>query len=907
MAYQDTSVLGSGYGNPYLDSLIWGCKWTDGSVTYAFGPENYSASGIPSLSWSPDERQMFRNIFQSYSNVCGITFQEVDYSISANIVEWKVDSLGGSDGYTILGQHDVPDGTWLQNWGLFSTGGSYWSTKPGSTGYSTVVHELGHAIGLAHPHDGGDRPDATLFPGVSSDFSTGTYALNQGIWTAMSYNSGWNDRPSGTYAYGEVLTPMAFDIAALQKLYGANYAFNTEDNTYTLVNKNSQGTGWSCIWDAGGIDTISNATASVGCTINLNEAPLIGRNAGGYVSAGNGICGGFTIANNVTIENAVGGSGNDILIGNITANYLAGGLGDDQICGGAGNDTIDCGDGSDYVWYDYARSNYTISRSGDTYTVVALSGDEGSDQIVGAEYLKFSDQTVSVVSLDFTPPSTLILVGQVFTGTSSVDTLTGGAGNDVMIGLGGTDVLNGGEDSDLYVMISKSDHTAAEINDTGARGTDEVRFTSTTASTLTLYATDRGIERVVIGTGATAMAVTTGITDNNVNAAALRNGVSLVGNSGKNSITGTAFSDTLDGGNGVDKLSGGAGNDTYIVDLLNSGGIQDSVIESNRSTNEIDTIQLRGGFNLANSTDVAIAITLAANVENLSAEYVGRTTGCLNIVGNDLINNIAGSSGRDVITGAGGSDNLSGGFGDDLFIVTRASDHTSAELINGGSGIDEIRFSSTVAGTLNLSPNLSNVEYVSMGTGMELSASANGSAALNVNASMISYGLTISGNSGNNTLTGTIFDDVLFGEGGKDVLIGGNGNDSIWGGFGNDTLTGGSGSDSFFFDSLPSTLSNKDIITDFLSGTDIIWLDHAMLTGLNTPINTESRMLSADEFWSGAGVSAAHDTTDRIIYNTSSGALYYDADGSGSVAAIQIGLLGSSIHPVLTYTDISVF
>ena len=70
-----------------------------------------------------------------------------------------------------------------------------------------------------------------------------------------------------------------------------------------------------------------------------------------------------------------------------------------------------------------------------------------------------------------------------------------------------------------------------------------------------------------------------------------------------------------------------------------------------------------------------------------------------------------------------------------------------------------------------------------------------------------------------------------------------------------------------------------------------------------TALGLTTGTLSIDQFWAGAEVVKGHDADDRIVYNTTSGALYYDADGSGSSAAVQIALMGLSIHPTLTYQD----
>jgi hypothetical protein len=158
---------------------------------------------------------------------------------------------------------------------------------------------------------------------------------------------------------------------------------------------------------------------------------------------------------------------------------------------------------------------------------------------------------------------------------------------------------------------------------------------------------------------------------------------------------------------------------------------------------------------------------------------------------------------------------------------------------------------------------------------------------------------TLTGNGGTDLIFGGAGADTLNGGAGVDVLIGGAGNDTLIGGLGNDTLTGGDGNDVFIFNT--AIANNVDTILDFVAGTDKIQLSKSVFTSLGT-----TGSLTNNAFWSAAGAVAGHDADDRVVYNTTTGALYYDADGTGSVAAVQIAILGSSSHPTLTNADFAV-
>lgn len=158
---------------------------------------------------------------------------------------------------------------------------------------------------------------------------------------------------------------------------------------------------------------------------------------------------------------------------------------------------------------------------------------------------------------------------------------------------------------------------------------------------------------------------------------------------------------------------------------------------------------------------------------------------------------------------------------------------------------------------------------------------------------------TITGTSEANTLSGTSGSDVIFGLGGADKLYGragadqlngGAGNDRLWGGSGADVLSGGTGADIFVFDT--SFVGAVDRITDFSPADDTVRLENAIFTGLVTG------GLSTAAFYAGT---KAHDATDRVIYDGGTGALYYDADGTGTMAAQQFAQLTPGL--AVTHAD----
>jgi len=243
--------------------------------------------------------------------------------------------------------------------------------------------------------------------------------------------------------------------------------------------------------------------------------------------------------------------------------------------------------------------------------------------------------------------------------------------------------------------------------------------------------------------------------------------------------------------------------------------------------------------------------------------------------GNDVI---FANAGDDAIFGNDGNDKLYGGLGDDDLYAGLGDD-----LLSGGAGNDTASYDEiTKPLTINLSVK---TPQVTGGAGKDTLASIE----------------NLYGGSASDKLTGNSRGNDLFGNDGNDVIKGLDGNDTLLGGRGKDTLTGGAGADKFGFH-LEVAAASADKITDFsrAQGDKLVLSTYyfAALSG-----EPES-VLAKGEFYAAAGATNAQDATDRIIYNTTTGGLYYDADGLGGKAAILFATLGTTTHPALAYTDI---
>ena len=317
--------------------------------------------------------------------------------------------------------------------------------------------------------------------------------------------------------------------------------------------------------------------------------------------------------------------------------------------------------------------------------------------------------------------------------------------------------------------------------------------------------------------------------------------VSLVASDAADRMIGSDGADTINGLGGADILDGGLGADT-----LTGGTDNDTFIVDNAGDR---VVEAAGGG--TDSVLARVSYTLAAGqaIESLAAaDRAGLDT--LNLTGNAFANTLTGNDGANILNGAAGADTLIGGGGGDSFYVDTASDRI---IEAAGGGYDTVYASASY--TLNTGQEIEQ---------LRTSRDA-GTAALK--------------------LTGNAFANKIVGNAGANTLNGG---------LGSDTLYGKAGKDTFVFANTPSA-SNRDHLGDFSAADDTIQLSKAIFTALS------AGTLAASAFKDLSVSGATVDASDRILYNKTTGVLSYDADGSGTKAAVQFAIVDTKV--ALTNAD----
>ncbi len=480
-------------------------------------------------------------------------------------------------------------------------------------------------------------------------------------------------------------------------------------------------------------------------------------------------------------------------------------------------------------------------------------------------------------------------------GGSGNDTLNGGNGNDVQDGGAGIDTMVGGAGDDAYIVDSTSDI----VTEAASSGNDAI-YSGVT------FTNKANVEKLFL-TGSAA-----------INATGLATQAdTLTGNSGANTILGLGGNDVLAGGAGADNLQGGDGNDRIIIDEFDAWYSGDA---------GIDTVVYAG------------AAAFSYSLDQGAFENAEMGSGNDSLWGGISDNIINGGGGNDAIQGGGGNDTLIGGLGADSLQGGDGNDRVVIDendiWYSGDAGIDTVAYTGTASFSYSLDQGA--FENAEMGSGNDsvwggisdnnISGGAGDDTLFGGGGSDILTGGagsdSLQGGDGNDRIIIDEFDNWFSGDAGVDTVVyagtanisyslvqgafenaemgsgndtiwgdaannnisGGAGNDVLFGNLGNDTLTGGLGLDAYVFNTTLNATTNVDTITDFATASDMFRLDHTIFTTLTT-IGT----LSSSAFKNLAV--GALDADDRIVYNSNTGLLSYDADGSGAGAAVKFAQL----------------
>ena len=584
-----------------------------------------------------------------------------------------------------------------------------------------------------------------------------------------------------------------------------------------------------------------------------------------------------------------GGDGNDTIFGSAAGDTLNGDANDDRLDGGIGSDTVNGGSGNDTL----------IVSAGDIGVGEVLDGGVDQDRIliqngdvslvaatlIGIEEIEYdasiiTNRAVTVTGaqinsglasnliIDFNANFTQDRFRIEMEGVTSVDmsqfqiqdfdaaggendriivlgstlsdTIRGTNVRDELYGQDGNDVLNGGLGGDYL---------------SGGTGSDRVVYTNAaTGVTVALLSPGTNTGEAAGDTYNSIENITGSAFDDNLTGANGTN--SLIAGAGNDSVRGLNGNDNLYGQDGNDVLEGGLGAD-YL-----SGGTG-----SDRATYINAVAAVRANLtNAATNTGEATGDTYAS-IENLTGSAFNDV-----LTGNASMNSIIGGNGNDSILGLAGADNLYGQDGDDVL-----DGGLGADYLSGGNGVDRATYINAAAG---LKANLNDSSQNTGEAAGDTYSSIENLTGSNFNDSLI-------GNNSENIVVGAGGNDSINGLAGNDTISGGSGDDKIYGGAGSDTLTGNGGLDRCIFHQPLN--GDIDTITDFNFVDDTIELYKTVFDAI-----TGTGVLSAAQFTAnatGTATTGAH----RIIYNTSTGDLIYDTNGSAAGGAVVFAHLTAGL------------
>ena len=771
------------------------------------------------------------------------------------------DSFTGSEDIAINGSVAANDST--------TSGGSLAYTLATGPAHGIVTFNANGTFSYNPTlnYNGSDSFTYTVIDAASGESATRTVdltiaavndaAMIGGIRTgtvveAGSANGGGTPSATGTLTASDVDNPAnTFTASSGSATYGSFTMSAGGVWTYTLNNGNAAVNalnGGGSLSDSFIVTSVDGTQQTINVTINgANDAATIGGTSTGTVTEATTANSGIPSATGTLTDTDVDNPANTFTASSGSATY--------------GSFTMSAGG----VWtYTLNNANPTVNALStgqtlnDSFTVTTV---DGTQQTVSVTINGVSDNNPPIVANDTIwvsngttvtlPPAALLAndvdIDGISLSLTNIVVASGTLAGPVTINADGSFTFTTGAVGGTVSAPSVVTLTYTTSDGAGgtSTGTVTVNIVNTTAGADTINLTGVGAYQAsYISGGAGADIITDGSAISVLNGGAGAD--TLTGNSGDDLLVGGDQNDTLSGGAGNDILRGGIGNS----DTMDGGaGSEDLLDFSDGTLGVIFTlVQSAASTSIANGTGGLGNNDTYQNIEG--------------VIGSSLNDSITGSSGNDILRGGGGNDTLNGAGGTDLIDFT-----------DGTSGINFTLVQSAGATVANLA---------SAGLGTDTYSNFEG----------------VIGTAFADTLTGSNSNDELRGGSGNDTISGLGGNDRIIGGDGADILTGGLGNDTFVFS---SALNNVDTITDFnANATDKIELDDATFTALI------AGSLNSANFAANSGGNAV-DANDFILFDTATGDLFYDADGSGAAAKILFahidlgGLIGGT--PALDATD----